>query len=166
MMFFIEALESRRLLATGPAAPTVTWIASPNFNSRNGTTVDAIVIHTTESSYQSTLNTFLSPASQVSAHYVVNTDGAITQMVDTANRAWHATYYNSRSIGIENVGYAGQASTWNSQNLPALEKLVAYLAYTFKVPVVHPGGDANSYPNQQLNEKGIVAHGQVQPWNR
>src|ERR1043166_4550895 len=119
----IECLEFRRLLA-GPAAPVVTSIPSPNYNSRSGTTIDSIVIHTTESSYTSTINTFLSTSSQVSAHYVNNTDGQITQMVDNANRAWHATYYNSRSIGIENVGYAGQASTWNSANLASLEKLV------------------------------------------
>jgi N-acetyl-anhydromuramyl-L-alanine amidase AmpD len=163
----IEALESRMLLASaGPAAPAVTWIASPNFNSRSGTTVDSIVIHTTEGSYQSAVNRFLTPSEQVSAHYIVDTNGAITQMVDTANRAWHATYYNSRSIGIENVGFAGQASTWNAQNIPALEKLVAYLAYTYNVPVVHPGGNAYDYPNDQLNVAGIVAHGQVQPWNR
>jgi hypothetical protein len=31
---------------------------------------------------------------------------------------------------------------------------------------VHPGGDAHDYPNDQLNVSGIVAHGQVQPWNR
>src|SRR4051812_17010451 len=142
---FLESLESRRLLS-GPAAPAVTWLASPNFNSRGSTTVDAIVIHTTEGSYQSAVNRFLTPSEQVSAHYIVDTNGAITQMVDTANRAWHATYYNSRSIGIENVGFAGQASTWNSQNLPALEHLVAYLAYTYKVPVVHPTDTAYDFP--------------------
>src|SRR4051812_40180214 len=95
----VEPLESRRLLS-GPAAPAVTWIPSPNFNSRNGTTIDAIVIHTTEISFDATIKEFQDPAAELSAHYVVNSDGAITQMVDTANRAWHATYYNSRSIGI------------------------------------------------------------------
>src|SRR5688572_5212012 len=162
---FIEALEERRLLAS-PAEPTATWIASPNFNSRGGVDVDSIVIHTTEGSYQSAVNTFLSTTAQVSAHYIVDTNGALTQMVDLNNRAWHATYYNSRSIGIENVGFAGQASTWNSQNIPALEKLVAYLAWKFNVPVVHPAGNAYDYPNDQFNAPGIVAHGQVQPWNR
>ena len=87
-------------------------------------------------------------------------------MVDTANRAWHATYYNSRSIGIENVGYAGQASTWNYKNLASLEHLVAYLAYTYNIPVVHPTDNAYDYPNDTLDEPGIVAHAQVQPWDR
>src|SRR5205809_6892470 len=108
-MPFVEPLESRTLFATGPAAPAVTWIASPNFNSRGTTKVDAIVIHTTEGSYQSAVNRFLTPSEQVSAHYIVDTEGGITQMVDIDKRAWHATYYNSRSVGIENVGFAGKA---------------------------------------------------------
>ena len=162
---FAEALESRTLLS-GPAAPVVTWIPSPNFNSRGGTKIDAIVIHTTEESYAATVSEFQTPSSQVSAHYINNSDGTITEMVDPANRAWHATYYNSRAIGIENVGFAGQASTWNDKNIPSLEHLVAYLAYTYKIPVVHPTDNADDYPNNILNEPGIVAHAQVQPWDR
>ena len=87
----------------------------------------------------------------------MNTDGSITQLVDLANRAWHATYYNSRSIGIEIVGFAGQASTWNAQNLAAVQNLVAWLAWKYDVPVVHPAGNAYDYPNDQLNVSGIVA---------
>jgi N-acetyl-anhydromuramyl-L-alanine amidase AmpD len=183
----LESLESRRLLSStsplaasiapaaavfalsaplGPAQPAATFNASPNFNSRGGTKIDSIVIHTTEGSYASAVATFKNPANEVSAHYIVDTNGAITQMVDLANRAWHATYYNSRSIGIEIVGFAGQASTWNAQNVAAVEKLVAWLAWKYDVPVVHPGGNAYDYPNDQLNVSGIVAHGQVQPWNR
>lgn len=194
-MFFVEPLESRQLLSgvaieplptsasssdtagavlaaaasasTGPAEPSVTYIQSPNYGSRPaGQDIDAIVIHTTEGSYQSAVNTFLSTASQVSAHYIVNTDGTITQMVQLDKRAWHATYYNDRSVGIEVVGYAGQASTWNANNVAALQKLTAWLAWKYDVPVVHPSGDAYDYPNDQLNISGIVAHGQVQPWNR
>ncbi len=163
---FLEPLESRLLLSAGPAEPPVTWIPSPNFNSRNGTKIDAIVIHTTEESYAATVSEFQDPATELSAHFVNNTDGTITEMVDPANRAWHATYYNNRAIGIENVGYAGQASTWNSKNIASLEKLVAYLAYTYNIPVVHPTDNADDYPSDTLNEPGIVAHAQVQPWDR
>jgi len=150
----------------GPAQPSATWDPSPNFSSRGGTKIDAIVIHTTEGSYSGSLSWMKNPASQVSAHYLVNTNGAITQLVDLANRAWHATYYNSRSIGIEIVGFAGQAGTWNAQNVAAVERLVAWLAWKYDVPVVRPAGDAYDYPNDQMNAPGIVAHGQIQPWNR
>jgi hypothetical protein len=125
-----ESLESRRFLSAtsalaasvtpaapvfelsaplGPPQPAATFNASPNFNSRGGTKVDSIVIHTTEGSYASAVATFKNPANQVSAalhrghQRRDHADGRL------ANRAWHATYYNSRSIGIEIVGFAGQA---------------------------------------------------------
>ncbi len=49
------------------------------------------------------------PASQVSCHYLVDDQGAVTQMVNEDRRAWHAgvsswegmSDINSRSIGIE-----------------------------------------------------------------
>ncbi len=51
------------------------------------------------------------PATEVSAHYMVDEDGTILQLVDEGRRAWHAgvaywrgnTDINSRSIGIELV---------------------------------------------------------------
>ena len=51
------------------------------------------------------------PAAEVSAHYVIGEDGTFWQLVEEANRAWHAgvgawrgeSDINSRSIGIELV---------------------------------------------------------------
>jgi N-acetyl-anhydromuramyl-L-alanine amidase AmpD len=151
---------------TDVPAPDVEWIASPNHGSRGSTIVDSIVIHTTEVSYQGTIDIFLNPANEVSAHFVIAPNGHILQMVDTSRRAWHATYFNSRSVGIEMVGYAHRSNTWNSQNLGALMDLLAWLTTAYDVPLVHPGGDAYDYPNDIYNTPGLVAHGQVQPWNR
>jgi len=117
-------------------------------------------------SYAGTLAIFEDTASQVSAHFVIAPDGHITQMVDTPGRAWHATYYNSRSVGIEMVGYAGSRSTWNENNLSALMDLLAWLVTAYDVPLVHPLGNAYDFANEQYNYAGLVAHGQVQPWNR
>ena len=152
--------------ATNLPAPDVEWIPSPNHGSRGSTSVDSIVIHTTEVSYAGTLAIFLDPAKEVSAHFVIAPDGHIAQMVDTSRRAWHATYYNSRSVGIEMVGYANSPSTWNDSNLTALMDLLAWLATAYDVPLVHPTGNAYDFPSEQYNYAGLVAHGQVQPWNR
>ncbi len=152
---------------TDVPSPDVEWIFSPNSNDRKSVVpVDAIVIHTTEVSFQGTLNIFQSTSSQVSAHFVVDTNGHIVQMVDTSRRAWHATYYNTRSVGIEMVGYANNPATWNSSNLAALMDLLAWLVTAYDIPLVHPGGDAYDFPDSTYNETGLVAHGQVQPWNR
>ena len=87
-------------------------------------------------------------------------------MVDTSQRAWHVTYYNSRSIGIEMVGYADLPTTWNDNNLTALMDLLAWLVTAYHVPLVHPAANAYDFANDQYNDAGLVAHGQVQPWNR
>jgi N-acetylmuramoyl-L-alanine amidase len=72
-----------------------------------------IVTHDTAGSTKkfSTVNYFASPTCKVSAHFVVERDGTITQMVQTNRRAYHAgvskwngvSGLNSCSIGIEIV---------------------------------------------------------------
>ncbi|MEM6333476.1 MAG: N-acetylmuramoyl-L-alanine amidase [Planctomycetota bacterium] len=148
--------------------PDVTWLPSPNFSSRNaGVAVDSIVMHTTEGGTSGTLAWLQNPVSQVSAHYVISPGGTIYEMVDITDKAWHATYYNSRSIGIEMVGFANQPSTWNDDNLAALTELLAWLYQTYPtVPLEQPTGNAYDYPNDTYNEPGLVAHAQVQPWNK
>ncbi len=62
-------------------------------------------------------------SSGVSCHYLVDTDGSITQMVGEELRAWHAgascwkgeTDTNSRSIGIE---IHNRATGWAILNFP------------------------------------------------
>ncbi len=86
-------------------------VASPNFGERRGDApVDMLVLHYTGCpSAESALLWMCSPDSQVSAHYLVDEDGEIIQLVDEAARAWHAgaafwageTDVNSRSVGIE-----------------------------------------------------------------
>ena len=152
--------------AAQPAKPAVIWDPSPNFGSRSGTPIDSVVIHTTEGSYSGAVSWLKNPTASASAHYVIKEDGSeISQLVDDADRAWHATYYNSRSIGIECAGFAGQASTWTQGILPKLYDLVAYLCYTYNVQVVHPPGQAVSSTNT-YNLPGLVGHYQVTPWNR
>lgn len=72
----------------------------------------ATVIHDTASpSAISAINTFKSAASKVSAHFVVDLDGSITQMVECDTVAWHAgksvldgrSGCNSFTIGVEIV---------------------------------------------------------------
>jgi N-acetylmuramoyl-L-alanine amidase len=82
------------------------WLGKPTTNhweGRRGATVDHLVIHYTDISYERTLRAFNIPASDVSAHYVVRGDGHIAQLVDEVDTAWHAGNYwfNLDSIGIE-----------------------------------------------------------------
>ncbi len=84
---------------------------SPNFNERK-LPIALIVLHYTGmKDGPAALARMCDPDAQVSAHYMVEEDGRIFQLVDEARRAWHAgvsswcgeTDINSNSIGIEIV---------------------------------------------------------------
>jgi N-acetyl-anhydromuramyl-L-alanine amidase AmpD len=102
-------------------------------------TVNYIVIHDTESSYDSTVAEFQNPGSYVSANYVVQgSTGTVTQMVPDEDVAWQAGnwYVNTHSIGIEQVGYAVQGATWFTERLyRTTADLVRYLAARYHVPL-------------------------------
>jgi len=84
---------------------------SPNFDDRK-LPISCLVLHYTGmESGQAALDRLRDPAAKVSAHYMIEEDGRIFQMVDEKDRAWHAgvsswngiTDLNSASIGIEIV---------------------------------------------------------------
>lgn len=94
----------------------ITWVPSPNFSSRNGHAIRAIIMHHTASSdLKSAMSWLIAPESKVSAHYLIDTNGEIYQLVKEADKAWHAGNetnsvlhgiygVNEFSIGIELVG--------------------------------------------------------------
>jgi len=85
--------------------PIKQFIQSPNHSCRNGARIDKIVVHCTEGSLASTLAEFQkSDGRQVSAHYVIDRNGDIYQMVSDSDRANHCMGANESSIGIEHVG--------------------------------------------------------------
>lgn len=109
------------------------FIESPNYFSRNGASINMIVLHcTTAATVEGTINWFLDCKSQVSAHYVVDKNGDIYQMVRDECSAWHAKAINSRSIGIEHVGTATDRLT-DAQSM-ASAQLVRWLAAAYGIP--------------------------------
>jgi N-acetylmuramoyl-L-alanine amidase len=84
---------------------------SPSFNERKGD-ISMIVLHYTGmESAEAALDRLCDPAIEVSAHYMIEEDGRILQLVDDEKRAWHAGVacwkgqrdVNSVSIGVEIV---------------------------------------------------------------
>ena len=68
--------------------PPVIDNPSSNFNSRQGTRIDVIVLHHTGSNNgRADLAWLRNSESSVSAHYLVDRDGRIHQLVADANRA-------------------------------------------------------------------------------
>ncbi|MGB0798781.1 MAG: N-acetylmuramoyl-L-alanine amidase, partial [Planktomarina sp.] len=87
------------------------WHPSPNFGPRkDGGHPRLIVLHyTAMDTAQAAIDRLCDPEFEVSAHYVIDQMGHITQLVAEDARAWHAgagqwgqiTDVNSSSIGIE-----------------------------------------------------------------
>jgi N-acetylmuramoyl-L-alanine amidase len=81
--------------------------------------------------------------SGVSSHYLVDEQGAIVQMVDEVNRAWHAgvsswkdeTDINSASIGIEiqNLGHLGGLPDFPLQQMQAVAALCRDIVTRYKI---------------------------------
>lgn len=148
------------------------WRASPNFNQRaSGVAgqVAMIIVHTCEGNYTGCWSWLINTVSQVSAHYVVNEAGTeISQLVDESARAWHigASYdctlnrsrrcdlngaqSNHFTVGIEHAGFASQ-QTFPSQQIDVSAQLTCAISRRHNIP---------------RDFQHIVAHGQLQPWNR
>jgi N-acetylmuramoyl-L-alanine amidase len=128
--------------AAGHAAkPVVISSPSPNFASRQGQTIQKLVLHNTDGPLAPSLARLKDPQQQVSAHYVVDRTGDIYQLVDDSNTAWHSgdKTVNQQSIGIEVVAWSSSTGMTTSQeaSLVALAKFIldAYaVALTAVVP--------------------------------
>ena len=68
------------------------WVPSPNFEPRrDGRVPDTLILHYTGmESCEAARDWLVNVESKVSAHYLVDFAGVITQMVGEAERAWHA----------------------------------------------------------------------------
>jgi N-acetyl-anhydromuramyl-L-alanine amidase AmpD len=155
-----------------PPAVTSIWRSSPNFNARAAGTagqIAMIIVHTCEGAYVGCWSWLTNAASNVSAHYVINESGSeISYLVEEPMRAWHigAVYdcllnrsrrcdlsgvqSNHFTIGIEHAGFASQPS-FPAAQIDISARLVCELTKRHDIP---------------RDGQHIVAHGQLQPWNR
>lgn len=133
-----EGALSIRDRSTGPGeAQNTSFIpaASTAFQRGRPGLVRAIVIHDTEGSMSSAVNTFAKAGNESSAHYVVDKDGNAVQMVrerDIANHAYHSIY-NAYAIGVEHEGF--QSQTYPQAQYQGSAKLVAELVKRYRVPI-------------------------------
>ncbi|TMR96472.1 N-acetylmuramoyl-L-alanine amidase [Nonomuraea basaltis] len=100
--------------------------------------VDYIVIHDTEGTYQGIPAMVRNPK-YVSWHYTIRSrDGHVAQHVATNDIAWHAGNwdFNTRSIGIEHEGYLAKGGTWYTEAMyRSSATLVRYLADKYGIPL-------------------------------
>ena len=94
-----------------------------------------IVLHCTDGpTASSAINTFRASVApnRVSAHFVIDVDGTVFQLVDLEDTAWHASEVNSRSVGIEHAAIPGKQPATDAQYQSSAE-LVAWLCGLLQV---------------------------------
>jgi N-acetyl-anhydromuramyl-L-alanine amidase AmpD len=99
-----------------------------------------VTIHDVEGTAQDALNVFQNASSGASAHYVVDSDGTIYQVVREKDEAFHAgnSFYNHEAVGIEHAGFDATGYQWyNATEYLASAKLVAYLLKKYNMPLDH-----------------------------
>lgn len=68
--------------------------------------------------YSGAISWFKNPDNHISsAHFVIKHDGELTQMVSVAKKAWHATDFNSRGIGIEHAATIAHPDYWQDDRM-------------------------------------------------
>ena len=133
-------------------------LPSPNQDDRPPETpADMIVLHYTGmQSAAAAIARLRDPAARVSAHYVVEEDGAIWRLVPEARRAWHAgvsfwrghAALNDRSIGIEIVNPGHE---FGYRDFPVLQ-LAAVCDLCLDLLARHP-----------VPARNVVAHSDIAP---
>lgn len=108
--------------------------------------------------------------SQVSCHYVVDTDGRILQLVPEARRAWHAGEafwagerdINSRSIGVEivNPGHDAGCPDFPDDQVAAVVALARDVCRRWGIPPERVLGHSDVAPLRKADP------GEKFPWDR
>jgi N-acetylmuramoyl-L-alanine amidase len=136
---------------------------SPNHGPRRANApVDMLIIHYTGmDSAAAALDRLCDPTSEVSAHYMIDEDGTIWQLVPEDRRAWHAgrsfwageTDINSRSIGIElvNPGHGASYRPYPDAQMRALEALAHAICDRHPIPSHRVLGHSDVAPGRKLD---------------
>ena len=131
---------------------------SPNHEARpDGAVIDTLVLHYTGMrSGQEAIARLCDAGAKVSAHYVVEEDGAVFRLVAEARRAAHAgishwrgrSALNANSIGIEIVNPGHE---WGYRPFPALQ-MAAVCDLCLEIMARHP-----------IDPRNVVAHSDIAP---
>jgi N-acetyl-anhydromuramyl-L-alanine amidase AmpD len=141
----LKATPVKPAKITKPAAPVTgtaphakplikQFIRSPNCSPRRvRSKIDKIVLHCTEGSLASALAEFQRTDSRkVSAHYVIDRNGDIYQMVNDTDCANHCMGANDGSIGIEHVG--SETDSLTAPQAAASAALIQWLLREHQIP--------------------------------
>jgi N-acetylmuramoyl-L-alanine amidase len=133
--------------------------------------IDTLVLHYTGmATAAEALARLLDPQAKVSAHYLIDEDGSIVQLVDEAMRAWHAgvsfwrgqTGVNARSIGIELVN---PGHDWGYRPFPE-PQMAATIGLARGLLARHPIAAGNVVGHSDIAPRRKADPGELFDWRR
>jgi N-acetylmuramoyl-L-alanine amidase len=144
---------------------------SPNYDSRNGTSVSMLLLHYTGMpTAAEALARLTDPLAKVSAHYLVDEEGRLYRLVPEGKRAWHAgvsfwageTDINASSIGIEiaNPGHDFGYREFPLAQMAALVALAQEIVARWRIPAARILGHSDVAPARKKDP------GELFPWHR
>jgi hypothetical protein len=147
---------------------------------RRGRQIDAIVLHSTETPDRPGFAELAKLAryfvhARKSSHVATDGEGYSSRMVADGRIAYHATYWNVSTLGIEQVGYAAFGDeAWLARpvQLEATARWVAHWAAMYRIPIRRCEVTGLRYNRNrrvvagEIVRRGICTHGQVDPRNR
>lgn len=143
---------------------------SPNFDTRRAPP-DMLVLHYTGmETAEAAVARLRDPEAKVSAHYVVDEDGAILRLVAEERRAWHAgrgawqgeTDCNAASIGVEivNPGHEFGYRDFPEAQVAAVISLISDIRTRWTIPDTRIIGHSDLAPERKQDP------GERFPWKR
>ena len=137
----------------------ITKYKSPNYNSRNNSKIQLIIIHYTAlKNTKDAVSYLCKKENKVSSHYLISQNGSVYSLVEDKFRAWHAgesfwqgnTDINSISIGIElDYDPNGKNNKFTSEMISSLKKIILNLQKKYKI-----------------NKNSVLAHSDIAPFRK
>lgn len=143
---------------------------SPNFDERNAQIEHLILHYTGMKSGKEAIERLCNPESKVSAHYVIEEDGTVYNLVDESKRAWHSgiSYWrrkenlNASSIGIEivNPGHEFGYRKFTEAQYKALVPLCQNIKAKYQIADINIIGHSDIAPDRKQDP------GELFDWER
>lgn len=149
----------------------ISFFPSPNFTKKRNRKIKFLIIHYTGmKTIAESIKRLQDVKQKVSAHYLLDYDGSIIQMVKDKNIAWHAglSYWdgkknlNNNSIGIEiqNKGEEFGYERFGQSQISSLITLIQFLKSKYSIKDFFIIGHSDIAPDRKIDP------GYLFPWQR
>ena len=177
-----DPLPPRGPVPAPPELALLTTLGECCSDSRRGARIDAIVIHTTDSAdepgdadLRRLFRFFLRTG--LATHVANDAEGNSIRLVPDALLAYHATYWNVSTVGIEQVGDdIFTRARWFTRRpqLDTTARWIAYWARRYRVPIRRCVVSGIGYNRRRkgrviagrIDRRGVCSHAQLDPRNR